>query len=95
LGVAVNLLLEQVEDYEGDTGSSFEVMRRISRAVSDAIASKSFPLVLSGNCIASAAVACGLQIQNLALIYFDAHDYLDSPDVKWVCLCCAAKAGRL
>ncbi|CBF74993.1 uncharacterized protein ANIA_03965 [Aspergillus nidulans FGSC A4] len=83
LGVAVNLLLEQVEDYEGDTGSSFEVMRRISRAVSDAIASKSFPLVLSGNCIASAAVACGLQIQNLALIYFDAHDYLDSPDVKW------------
>ncbi|KAL3429025.1 hypothetical protein BDV09DRAFT_203393 [Aspergillus tetrazonus] len=82
LGVAVNLLIEQVDDYEGGIGRSFEVMRRISRAVTDAIASKSFPLVLSGNCMASAAVACGLQIQDLAFIYFDAHDNLDPPDTR-------------
>ncbi|KAL4922946.1 arginase family protein [Aspergillus undulatus] len=81
LGVSVDFVeIEPVDDYEGEIGRSFEVMRRISRAVSDAIASKSFPLVLSGNCMASAAVACGLQIQDLAFIYFDAHDDLDSPD---------------
>ncbi|KAL4745963.1 hypothetical protein BDW72DRAFT_42990 [Aspergillus terricola var. indicus] len=83
LGVSVEFVeIEPVDDYEGEIGRSFEVMRRISRAVSDAIASKSFPLVLSGNCMASAAVACGLQIQDLAFIYFDAHDDLDSPDVN-------------
>lgn len=32
--------------------------------------------------MASAAVACGLQIKDLAFIYFDAHDDLDSPDVN-------------
>lgn len=32
--------------------------------------------------MASAAVACGLNTNNLKFIYFDAHDDLDSPDVN-------------
>ncbi|KAL4982502.1 arginase [Aspergillus falconensis] len=83
LGVPVEVVeIEPVDDYEGEIGRSFEVMRRISKAVSNAVANKSFPLILSGNCMASAAVACGLQIEDLAFIYFDAHDDLDSPDVN-------------
>ncbi|RAL13280.1 arginase family protein [Aspergillus homomorphus CBS 101889] len=85
LGVSIEFVeIEPVDDYEGEIGRSFEVMRRISKAVSEAVAKKSFPLILSGNCMASAAVACGLrlQTQDLAFIYFDAHDDLDSPDVN-------------
>ncbi|KAE8144333.1 hypothetical protein BDV25DRAFT_98958 [Aspergillus avenaceus] len=83
LGVTVDFVeIDPVDDYEGEIGRSFEVMRRISTAVSNCVAKKSFPLVLSGNCMASAAVACGLQIKDLSFIYFDAHDDLDSPDVN-------------
>ncbi|KAL3491045.1 arginase [Aspergillus germanicus] len=83
LGVSVNFIeIEPVDDFEGEIGRSFEVMRRISTAVKDTVSKNSFPLILSGNCMASAAVACGLQERDLAFIYFDAHDDLDSPDVN-------------
>lgn len=83
LGVQIDIIeIESVDGYEGEIGRSFEVMRRISRAVTAAVSTNSFPLILSGNCMASAAVACGLGIKDLAFIYFDAHDDLDSPDVN-------------
>ena len=83
LGVQVEITeIEPVDNFEGEIGRSFEVMRRISQAVSTAVANASFPLILSGNCMASAAAACGLGVRDLAFIYFDAHDDLDSPDVN-------------
>ncbi|CAI7642471.1 unnamed protein product [Penicillium pancosmium] len=83
LGVQIHITeIEPVDNYEGEIGRSFEVMRRISKAVTAAVSNNSFPLVLSGNCMASAAVACGLGIKDLAFIYFDAHDDLDSPEVN-------------
>lgn len=83
LNIEVEIVeIAPVDDFEGEIGRSFEVLRRISRAVTEAVAKNSFPLVLSGNCMASAAVSCGLDIQDLAFIYFDAHDDLDSPDVN-------------
>ncbi|KAK2753467.1 hypothetical protein FQN54_007857 [Arachnomyces sp. PD_36] len=74
--------IDPVDKFEGEIGRSFEVMRRISKAVTEAVNNKSFPLILSGNCMASAAVACGLSIEDLGFVYFDAHDDLDSPDVN-------------
>jgi arginase len=68
-----------VDDFEGEIGRSFEVLRRTSEAVSQAVANQSFPLVLSGNCMASAGIACGLGIDNLGFIYFDAHDDMETP----------------
>lgn len=83
LGVKVKFTeIEPVDSFEGEIGRSFELLRRISTAVRDCRAANSFPLILSGNCMASAAVACGLQVKDLAFIYFDAHDDLDSPDVN-------------
>lgn len=85
LGLAVTVTeIERVDTFEGEIGRSFEILRRISKAVTDAVNKDTFPLILSGNCMASAAVACGLPIQDqeLAFIYFDAHDDLDSPDVN-------------
>lgn len=83
MGVRIHITeIEPVDNYEGEIGRSFEVMRRISKAVTAAVSNNSFPLILSGNCMASAAVACGLGIKDLAFIYFDAHDDLDSPEVN-------------
>ncbi|EPY52280.1 arginase [Schizosaccharomyces cryophilus OY26] len=83
LGAKVELKeINRVDDFEGEIGRSFEIMRRTSLAVTEAVAKNTFPLILSGNCMASAAVACGLKIKDLAFIYFDAHDDLDSPDVN-------------
>ncbi|KAJ5082430.1 arginase [Penicillium argentinense] len=82
LGIQVEISeIEPVDNFEGEIGRSFEVMRRISLAVTAAVKKNSFPLILSGNCMASAAAACGLQTKDLAFLYFDAHDDLDSPDV--------------
>ena len=74
--------IDRVDDFEGEIGRSFEILRRTSKAVNEAVANGTFPLVLSGNCMASAGVACGLNIKDLGFIYFDAHDDLDSPDVN-------------
>ncbi|OJJ78828.1 uncharacterized protein ASPGLDRAFT_86250 [Aspergillus glaucus CBS 516.65] len=53
-----------VDDFEGEIGRSFEVMRRTSQAVTEIVARGSYPLILSGNCMATPAVACGLQNHN-------------------------------
>ncbi|RAH52986.1 arginase [Aspergillus piperis CBS 112811] len=83
LGVEVNLIeLEPVDKFEGEIGRSFELLRRTSTTVTQAVENNTFPIILSGNCMASAAVACGLNTNNLKFIYFDAHDDLDSPDVN-------------
>ncbi|KAJ5463060.1 arginase [Penicillium sp. IBT 31633x] len=83
LGVKVNFIeLDRVDEFEGEIGRSFELLRRSSKAVNEAVEANTFPLVLSGNCMASAAVACGLNVKDLKYIYFDAHDDLDSPDVN-------------
>ncbi|KAL4781069.1 Arginase/deacetylase [Aspergillus varians] len=83
LGITIHFNeIPQVDSFEGEIGRSFELLRRISTAVTEAVAQNTFPLILSGNCMASAAVACGLKIKDLGFVYFDAHDDLDSPDVN-------------
>ena len=84
LGITIHFKeLDRVDEFEGEIGRSFEILRQTSTLVNEAVTSKSFPLILSGNCMASAAAACGLNIKDLGFIYFDAHDDLDSPDVSY------------
>ncbi|TIC94254.1 Arginase [Colletotrichum higginsianum] len=73
-----------VDDFEGEIGRTFEVIRRVSVAVSSAVSDDSFPLVLSGNCYASAAVAAGLNesVPDLKVLWIDAHDDLDTPSTN-------------
>ncbi|PYI11001.1 arginase [Aspergillus sclerotiicarbonarius CBS 121057] len=83
LGLTVHFAeLGRVDEFEGEIGRSFELLRRVSKAVTEAVESNTFPIILSGNCMASAGVACGLNVDDLKFIYFDAHDDLDSPDVN-------------
>ncbi|WZH48365.1 uncharacterized protein QYS62_009539 [Fusarium acuminatum] len=75
-----------VDEFEGEIGKTFEILRRISNAVATAVKNSSFPLILSGNCYASTATLAGLNQQNLgktgskpAALWLDAHDDLDTP----------------
>lgn len=84
LGCAVTLKeIDPVDDFEGEIGRSFEVIRRVATCVSGAAEHGSFPIVLAGNCNAEIGVAAGMNSiyhQNPELVWFDAHSDLDSPD---------------
>lgn len=77
------------DDFEGDIGRSFELLRRISVAVTAARNQSSFPIVLAGNCCTSVGVAAGLWASDdlkeagddaLGCVWFDAHDDYNVPD---------------
>ncbi|KAK4098056.1 Arginase/deacetylase, partial [Parathielavia hyrcaniae] len=68
---------------------SFEILRRISLAVTAARNQSSFPIVLAGNCCASVGVAAGLwgskdlrgaKDDALGCVWFDVHDDYNVPD---------------
>ncbi|KAF3018831.1 hypothetical protein E8E14_005346 [Neopestalotiopsis sp. 37M] len=83
LGLTVKCIeIPPVDDLEGEIGRSFEILRRTSTAVSNAKKDNSFPLVLSGNCMATVGVACGLNLKDPGFIYFDAHDDMDTPSTN-------------
>ncbi|KAH7153137.1 hypothetical protein EDB81DRAFT_882082 [Dactylonectria macrodidyma] len=81
--------LEPVDEYEGEIGRLFELLRRTSITVSRAVDAGSFPIVLSGNCSTAVGVAAGLSGSNQFLhqkvkpscVWFDAHDDYNTPDV--------------
>lgn len=83
LGLKVHLSeIPPVNDFEGEIGRSFEILRRTSILVSQAKAANSFPIILSGNCMATVGVACGLGIKQLGFVYFDAHDDMETPSTN-------------
>ena len=74
--------IDPVDDFKGEIGRSFEIIRRTATCVSDAAERGSFPVVLAGNCNAEVGVAAGMSghFQGHELVWFDAHSDLDSPD---------------
>src|SRR5437762_7690608 len=60
--------------------AAFELDRRLSKAVSVAIARDAFPVVLSGNCISSLATVSGLGVNEPGVIWFDAHGDFNTPE---------------
>jgi arginase len=77
------------DDFEGEIGRTFELLRRVSLAVTAARNQDSFPIVLAGNCCTSVGAAAGLWGSNslkganedaLGCVWFDAHDDYNVPD---------------
>jgi arginase len=85
LGVAVNQFeLEPVDDFEGDIGRLFELLRRTSKAVADVVRKGSFPVILAGNCSTTVGVQAGIATvlgKVPSCVWFDAHDDFNTPDV--------------
>ncbi|TKX22443.1 arginase-like protein [Elsinoe australis] len=83
LGLQVHFKeIDRVDDFEGEIGRSFEVLRRTSTAITEIRKAGSFPIVLSGNCMATVGVACGLDVEHPSFIYFDAHNDMDTPSTN-------------
>lgn len=89
-GLKVNVIdLEPVDEYEGEIGRSFELLRRTSKAVTDVINGGCFPIILAGNCSSAVGVASGIKGSErykdrkdaLGCVWFDAHDDFNTPDV--------------
>lgn len=68
--------LSDVDDLTGESGRSIGLLRQISTAVKEATTRSLSPIVVAGNCMTSAGVACGLGPEILNYAVFDAHDDL-------------------
>ena len=81
------------DDFEGEIGRTFELIRRVALAVTAARDATSFPIVLAGNCCISVGVVAGLSGSvggllgdggedglGLGCVWFDAHDDYQVPD---------------
>jgi arginase len=70
--------ISPVDDFEGEIGKSFEILRQTAKLVKEAREEKSFPIILAGNCMSSVGVAAGLMPEDgdeeLGCVWFDAHD---------------------
>ena len=71
-------LIEPVDDFEGEIGRSFGLMRRASRALASALDDEAFPNVLVGNCNTETGVTAGVASKDLRITCVDAHFDLDS-----------------
>lgn len=81
LGVKIHVEeIQSVEEFNGEIGKSFELLRRTAQIVCRAVFTHSFPIILSGNCMASVGVAAGLGIDEPGCVWFDAHDDYHTPD---------------
>ncbi|KPM43377.1 hypothetical protein AK830_g3194 [Neonectria ditissima] len=80
--------IEPVDVFDGEIARLFELLRRTSKTVTQAVDAGSFPIVLSGNCSAAVGVASGLCNSKEFLdrkttpgcVWFDAHDDFNTPD---------------
>lgn len=73
------------DQFEGEIGRSFEVLRRTAELVVQARRDASFPIILAGNCTSAVGVAAGLragssETEGISCVWFDAHDDFNTPD---------------
>jgi len=68
------------DEFEGDIGRSFGVIREIAHHVDMATRAGHFPVALAGNCNATVGVAAALRPKSFGVVWFDAHTDLDTPD---------------
>jgi arginase len=62
-----------------EIGAAFEIVRRVSEAVSRAVEDGAFPLVLSGNCLSSIGIVAGLG-RDVGIVWLDAHADFNTPE---------------
>ncbi|MEO1292502.1 MAG: arginase family protein [Pseudomonadota bacterium] len=72
--------LGDIPECDGEIGRAFEVKRRVSRAVSEAVRLNRFPLVLAGNCNVEVGTYAGLGSPDVPTIWFDGHTDFYTPD---------------
>jgi arginase len=72
--------IEASSRFPTELSTPFDLNRQLAVAVRDAASRSAFPLVLSGNCIGTTGALAGLGIDDLAVLWFDAHGDFNTPD---------------
>ncbi len=60
--------------------AAFELDRRLSTCVAEAIAAGALPVILSGNCMTSVGTVAGIGEPDLGVIWLDAHGDFNTPE---------------
>lgn len=88
LGVGVQEIeIPPVDEFEGEVGKNFELLRRTSDIVTGVLNQGSLPILLAGNCTSTVGVSAGISASNvleseaLGCVWLDAHDDINTPDV--------------
>lgn len=79
LGVETEAI-ESDDPHPREIGTAFELYGKLATAVHDCVANGDFPVVFSGNCGAVNGLAAGLGMDDLAVLWFDAHGEFMTPD---------------
>lgn len=81
-GHAVHIRIAELdpEQWQAEIQSSFELMRMLSTAVSDARKASRFPIVLAGNCNTAVGTLAGLGATTTGVAWFDAHADFNTPE---------------
>jgi arginase len=69
--------IKPATDFRAEIKTTFELYRALATRVAE---SGEFPIVFSGHCGAAMAVASALGVDDLALLWFDAHGDYNTPD---------------
>lgn len=78
--VEVVRIVSQREE-TNEVGASFELLRRLSEAVSAALERGAFPVVLAGNCVSSVGTVAGLG-RDVGVVWLDAHADFNTSDTS-------------
>lgn len=74
---------EEIEpdgEWRAEIGTTFQLYRNLAKRI--ASNGKHFPLVLSGNCGAAIGTAAGIGMDDLAVLWFDAHGDFNTPETS-------------
>ncbi|HJQ10351.1 MAG TPA: arginase family protein [Gemmatimonadaceae bacterium] len=66
--------------WQAEIQSSFELMRMLSAAVTEARAASRFPIILAGNCNTAVGTLAGLGADPVGVAWFDAHADFNTPE---------------
>ena len=69
-----------VEERPFELGTTFGILRAVSHRVKGSIANQRFPILLAGGCLSSLASLSAIGTNGTALIWFDAHADLNTPE---------------
>ena len=78
--VHVQLAELNQDQWQAEIESSFELMRMLAGAVSQAREAGRFPIVLAGNCNTAVGTIAGLGADSVAVTWFDAHADFNTPE---------------
>lgn len=72
--------IEADDSFRAEIKTTFELYGTLAKRVARAYRRGAFPLVLSGNCGSSLGTVSGVDIDQLAIIWFDSHGDFNTPE---------------